>query len=90
MGDDPAGLILTKDESHLLVVSLKEAAVYAIDRVSRNVSATTLVGSGAFAIELSPEGDHAYVANYTDNTIDVLDATPGSPTFLKVLTTISN
>ena len=90
LGVGPADTLLTADGSQVLVSCVTARAVYAVDVETRTVTGLAPVGRGAFSMTLDPTGTLLFVANYSDDTISVLDGDPTSPDFLRVLTTIQN
>jgi DNA-binding beta-propeller fold protein YncE len=63
---------LTPDGKYLCVTCLNNVAVMntATDQL---VGSPVQVGQGALAIAIAPDGLRAYVTNYSDNTVSVID-----------------
>ncbi|HKA90168.1 MAG TPA: hypothetical protein VKE22_21050 [Haliangiales bacterium] len=64
----------------LIVPCFSTGQVWVIDAVTLAVESMEDVGKGPTAVSVSPSRKRIYVANYADDTIAVLDATPGART----------
>ncbi len=64
--------------TQLWVVCFLSNQVMAVNPDSREVEATILVGRGPNDIAF--DASHAYVTNFSESTISVIDLEPGSPT----------
>ena len=66
---------LTPDGKYLYVTYSNQVATIntATDKL---IGSPSQVGQGAYAIAIAPDGLRAYVANYFDNTVSVIDISP--------------
>jgi YVTN family beta-propeller protein len=75
--ESPSELKLTPDGSSLLVLSYGDGvhagALTAINTTTSKVSTPLGVGPGPSNLTLSPAGDTAYIANYQNNAVVVVD-----------------
>jgi YVTN family beta-propeller protein len=66
----PGGIVLTPDGSKAFVVG--NAAVLAVDTATNAVTEIPM-SRGPHEIALSPDGSEAYVTDYFDNTVQIID-----------------
>jgi hypothetical protein len=80
--DQPATLALADFGRGLKVIipCFARGQVWVIDPATLRIEATEDVGKGPTAVAVSPSRKRIYVANYAEDTISVLDATPGART----------
>ncbi len=69
----------------LYVTCFEGGQMYVIDPALLEVTAIIETGRSPNALVFSPDGQTAYVANYADNSISVIDLVPGSPTEFRVV-----
>jgi YVTN family beta-propeller protein len=82
VGIDPNGVAVSPDGKHAYVANQGSNSVSVIDTATNTVVAMITVGSGYAggrpgsgpnAIAVTPDGKHAYVANYLSNNVSVID-----------------
>lgn len=99
----PAQMVFHPDRDQLLVTNFNANSISAYDLTlgpyGTLTNEITLVGENPYAITLTPDGRYAVFANYsgevdpdglTESTLGILDVDPTSPTYLSVLTWITN
>jgi predicted GH43/DUF377 family glycosyl hydrolase/DNA-binding beta-propeller fold protein YncE len=99
----PAQMAFHPDRDQLLVTNFNANSISAYDLAlgpyGTLVREVTLIGENPYAITITPDGLHAVFANYsgevdpdglTEASLGILDLDPTSPTYLTVLTWITN
>jgi YVTN family beta-propeller protein len=86
---NPAGLTISPDGSKLFVAdnladSLTEVKLNP-DGVTGTVLPPVQVGHNPYTVALSDSGDLAYVSNWGESTVSVLDVTRPTPTLIKTI-----
>ncbi len=70
----------------IFVSCFQDGEVYVVDPAGAvDVEAVTTVGRGPFGVALSPTRQRLYVTNFFENTIAVVDVTPGAVTQYRVV-----
>lgn len=97
-----AGMAMSPDGSQLLVTHARGNRLYVYDlslgAYGEEIRAIEGVGEYPHVVRFSPDGRHAVVANYigeigdagVSSTLAVVDLDPNSPTWLQVVTRITN
>ncbi len=80
--DQPAALTLANFGRGLRVIvpCFLTGQIWVIDPATLTIEATEDVGKGPTAVSVSTSRKRMYVANYAEDTLSVLDATPGART----------
>jgi YVTN family beta-propeller protein len=85
VGQGPDGVAITPDGTHAYVTNFSESTVSVIDTARNKVVATMPVGLAPNGVAITQDGTHpsehddlphpplAYVANFDDNTVSVID-----------------
>jgi hypothetical protein len=97
-----AGMAIQSEHNVLLVTHYNENALYAFD-LDIGVNGTEVgyvsdIGENPHLVRISPDGKHAFVANYigeieentTSSTLAIVDIDPNSESYLEVLTWLVN
>lgn len=62
------------------VSCFRDGQVWVIDPISADVESIVNVGRGPHSMRIAPAHRMLFVGNFLDDTVDVIDLTPGSPT----------
>jgi DNA-binding beta-propeller fold protein YncE len=74
------------DGERLFVTCFQAGQLYVVDpRAGVEVEAITQVGRGPFGVAAAPGRNRLYVSNFFENTVAVVDLTPGAPTQYRVV-----
>ena len=74
------------DGDRVFTSCFQSGQLYVVDPSGRiEVEAITTVGRGPFGVAVAPGRARLYVANFFENTIAVVDLTPGAPTRYRVV-----
>ena len=87
-GSSTRSVVVTPDGALMYAVSPMINSVIVIDIMSLQPMAAIPVGENPFSITIDPEGDYAYVTNFLDHTVSVINISPASPSFNDVIETI--
>jgi len=71
VGDEPRGLAITPDGSHVYVANRRSNTVSVINTATNTVAATIQVGTEPVGVAVNPAGTRAYVTNL--NNVSVID-----------------
>jgi DNA-binding beta-propeller fold protein YncE len=67
------------------VVCFEDAQIDVVDTVTAQVVTRITTGSGPNALELDPRNKRAFIANFAENTVGVIDLDPAHSTFMKMV-----
>jgi len=73
VGQRPRGIMLTKDDKHLLVCASDDNTVQMVDVATREIVGDLPSGPDPELLNLHPSGSPVYVANEDDNLLTVID-----------------
>ena len=74
IGDEPRGVVLSKDGRTAYIVLQGEDSVIAIDLQSRRILKRETVGAEPWYVALTPDGQRLAVGNARGRTVSILDA----------------
>ncbi len=74
----------------VFVVNTPADTVDVIDAASRRIVARVHVGIDPVGIGVRPDGKEVWVSNHVSDSVSVIDAEPGSPTYLQVVATVGD
>ncbi len=70
----------------VFISCFQDGELYVVDpRAGADVIAITTVGRGPFGVAVAPSRNRLFVSNFFENTIAVVDLTPGAPTQYRVV-----
>ncbi len=76
----------TGDGDRAYLTCFQDGQMYVIDpRDNATVDNIAVIGRGPYAIASAPTRKKVYVSNFLEDTVSVVDATPGSPTRNRVI-----
>jgi DNA-binding beta-propeller fold protein YncE len=74
------------DDERVYLTCFQDGQIYVVDPHGRGrVEDIITVGRGPYAVAASPSGQRLYVTNFLEDTVAVIDLTPGSPTRHRVV-----
>jgi hypothetical protein len=74
------------DGERVFVTCFQDGELYVVDpRAGVDVEAITQIGRGPFGVVAAPGRNRLYVTNFFENTVAVVDLTPGAPTRYRVV-----
>ncbi|MFZ1948132.1 MAG: beta-propeller fold lactonase family protein, partial [bacterium] len=76
---------ITPDGGRAYAVSPDANLIAVLDLGNLTHLASIAVGDNPVAVTIDPTGTYAYVANYVDGTVSVIDIDPGSPDYNEVV-----
>ena len=76
----------TGDNERAYLTCFQDGQIYVVDPRGRgHVEDVITVGRGPYSVAAAPDGRRLYVTNFLEDTIAVIDLTPGSPTRHRVV-----
>lgn len=74
------------DGERAYLTCFQDGQIYVVDpRGHGRVEDVIIVGRGPYAVVAAPDGQRLYVTNFLEDTVSVIDLTPGSPTRYRVV-----
>jgi DNA-binding beta-propeller fold protein YncE len=81
-----ASIVDPGDGERAIVTCFRDGQIYVVNpRAGAYVEAMITVGRGPYAIVAAPGRKKLYVSNYLEDTVSVIDLTPGAPTQFRVV-----
>ncbi len=74
----------------VFVANTPAATVDVINAETRRIEARVNVGIDPVGIAVRPDGKEVWVANHISDSVSVIDAVEGSPTFLQIIATVQD
>ncbi|MFI4870746.1 MAG: beta-propeller fold lactonase family protein [Phycisphaerales bacterium JB061] len=89
IGEDPeadmgADITYSPDGSEILILSRSSQNITVFDAATQTVTDTIPLSSLPFAMDVTPDGTRAVVANYADDTATIVDLATGAETVVNV------